>query len=71
MFDAKKAKTQFTTLAHSQKLKKIQETLKLLSKKSSFFADLRNHFKNQKNIQEHALDAMYAVVMNLVYNGQK
>gem|GEM_PF-1378836 len=71
MFDTKKAKTEFVTLAHNQKLKKVKEALQLLSRKSSFFADLRNHFKNQKDIQEHALDAMYAVVMNLVYNGQK
>ena len=71
MFDTQKAKTDFTTLAHPQKLKKVKEVLQLLSKKSSFFADLRNHFKKQKDIQEHALDAMYAVVMNLVYNGQK
>ena len=71
MFDTKKAKKEFVTLAHAKKLKKVKEVLQLLSRKSSFFADLRNYFKNQKDIQEHALDAMYAVVMNLVYNGQK
>jgi len=71
MFDTTKAKTEFATLTHAKKLKKVQETLQLLSKKSSFFADLWNHFKGQKDIQENALDAMYAIVMNLVYNGQK
>ena len=71
MFDTQKAKTEFTALPHPQKLKKVKETLQLLSRKSSFFADLWNHFKDKKDIQEHALDAMYTVVMNLVYNSQK
>jgi len=71
MLDTKKAKKGFTVLPHSQKLKKVREALELLSRKSSFFADLRNHFKQQKDIQEKALDAMYAVVMNLVYTKQK
>lgn len=67
MFDTKKATKEFTTLAHAKKLKKVKEILKLLSKKSSFFADLQNHFNQQKDIQEKALDAMYGMVMNLVY----
>ncbi len=71
MFDTKKAITEFTTLAHPKKLKKVQEILKLLSKKSSFFADLYNHFNTQKDIQENALDAMYGMVMNLVYQQNK
>lgn len=71
MFDTKKAKKDFIALDHQTKLNKVKETLELLSRKSSFFADLRNHFKGQKDIQENALDAMYGVVMNLVYNGQK
>jgi hypothetical protein len=71
MFDTKKAITEFTTLDHSKKLKKVQEILKLLSKKSSFFADLHNHFRTQKDIQENALNAMYGMVMNLVYQQNK
>jgi hypothetical protein len=67
MSDSKKAITEFSTLAHSKKLKKVKEILKLLGKKSSFFADLQNHFTSQKDIQDNALDAMYGMVMNLVY----
>jgi len=71
MFNTNKAKTDFITLTHKQKLAKVKEILSLLSKKSPFFADLHNHFKSKKDIQEHALDAMYNMVMNLVYNNQK
>ncbi|MCX6824070.1 MAG: hypothetical protein NT085_02995 [candidate division SR1 bacterium] len=71
MFDTKKATKEFTTLAHPKKLKKVQEILGILSKKSSFFADLQNHFNQQKDIQENALDAMYGMVMNLVYQQNK
>ena len=70
MFDTTKAKAEFMTLDHNKKLKKVKETLELLSKKSSVFADLRKHFKQQKDIQENALDVMYAVVMNLVHTNQ-
>jgi len=71
MFDTKKAITEFTTLAHPKKQKKVQEILNILSKKSSFFADLQNHFNMQKDIQENALDTMYGMVMNLVYQQNK
>jgi len=71
MFVTKKAKTDFVKMTHKQKLTKVKEILGLLAKKSPFFADLNNHFKTKKDIQENALDAMYTLVMNLVYNGQK
>ena len=71
MFDTTASKKTFLTLDHNTKLAKVKESLELLSKKSSFFADLWIHFKNQKDIQENALDAMYGTVMNLVFNGQK
>ncbi|MEI6672640.1 MAG: hypothetical protein WCL02_04875 [bacterium] len=67
MFDTKKAITEFAILPHTKKLKKVQEIVKLLGKKSSFFADIQNHFNNQKDIQENALDAIYGMIMNLVY----
>ena len=67
MLDTQKAKTEFTTLAHAKKVKKVKEILHLLSKKSSFFADLQSQFNQQKDIQENALDALYGMVMNLVY----
>lgn len=71
MFDTTTAKKGFKTLPHAQKLKKVKETLELLGKKSSFFADLQNRFKTQDDIQENALDAIYSVVMNLVFTAQK
>lgn len=71
MFDAKKSIIEFATLAHSKKLKKVKNILKILSKKSSFFVDLQNHFNAQKDIQENALDVMYAMVMNLIYQQNK
>lgn len=71
MLDTKKAITEFSALNHAKKLSKVREALELLSKKSSFFADLWIHFKGQKDIQENALDKMYTTIMNLVYNGQK
>lgn len=71
MFDTKKAVEEFTILVHAKKLKKVKEILKFLSKKSSFFADIKNHFDTQKDIQENALDAMYGMVMNLVYQQNK
>ncbi len=71
MFDTKKAIKEFTSLAHSKKLKKVKDILKILAKKSSFFTDLKNHFDGQKDIQENALDAMYTMVMNLVYQQNK
>lgn len=67
MFNTKKAITEFTSLAHAKKLKKVKEMLKILSKKSSFFADIQNHFNTQKDIQENALDALYSMVMNIAY----
>ena len=71
MYDTKTAKSEFKILSHAKKLKKVKETLQLLSKKSPFFADLWNHFKTQEDIQENALDAMYSVVMNLVFTTDK
>ncbi len=71
MFDATKNKTELISLTHAKKLKKVQETLQLLSKKSSFFADLRKYYKGQEDIQENTLDSIYAAVINLVYNGKK
>lgn len=71
MLDTTTSKKEFKTLPHAKKLKKVQETLQLLSKKSPFFADLRNHFKAQDDIQEKTLDAMYNVVMNLIFTSQK
>ncbi len=67
MFDIKKAQEAFTGLDHTQKLSKIRQILQVLSKKSSFFADLWNHFKSKNDIQENALDAIYNMVMNISY----
>lgn len=71
MFDTKTAITEFYTLAHVKKLKKVKEILRVLAKKSSFFADIQNHFTDQKDIQESALDAIYSMVMNMVYQQNK
>jgi len=71
MFDAKKSVIEFTRLSHIKKLKKVKEILEILSKKSPFFADLYSHFDGQKDIQENALDAMYGMVMNLLYQQNK
>lgn len=67
MIDTPKATTDFITLAHPQKIKKMKEILQLMSRKSPFFADLYKHFNAQKDIQENALDAMYSLVMNVVH----
>ncbi len=71
MFDAKKATKDFSILTHNKKLKKVKDILKILGKRSSFFADLQNHFNNQKDIQENTLDAIYGMVMGLVYQQNK
>jgi hypothetical protein len=65
MVETKKKITTFIALSHNEKLHKVREILEILSKKSLFFADLKNHFKQQKDIQENALDAMYGMIMNL------
>jgi len=66
MFDTTKAKQEFATLDHKAKLQKVKEILELLSKKSALFAELHNHFKQQKDIQENALDAIYTVVIDII-----
>jgi len=71
MFDTKKATQDFSILTHDKKLKKVKDILKILGKKSPFFADLQNHFNNQKDIQENALDGIYSMVMGLVYQQNK
>jgi hypothetical protein len=71
MFDPQQAKTSFLTLDHKTKLAKVKESLAILGKKSSFFADIRDHFNKQKDIQENALDAMYSMVMNLIFQQNK
>jgi hypothetical protein len=67
MSNTKKPILEFTKLAHTKKIEKVKEILKILSKKSLFFRDLQNHFNKQKDIQENALDAMYSMVINLAY----
>jgi hypothetical protein len=70
-FDTQEAITAFYTLAHVKKLKKVKEILRVFAKKSSFFADVQDHFTDQKDIQENALDAIYSMVMNMVYQQNK
>lgn len=71
MFDTKKSIIEFAILSHAKKVNKVKDILKLLGKKSPFFADLQRHFSKQNDIQENALDAMYSMVMNLVYQQNK
>jgi hypothetical protein len=67
MFDTQEAVADFYTLAHVQKLKKVKEILRVFAKKSSFFADVQDHFTNQMDMQESVLDAIYSMVMSMVY----
>jgi len=71
MFDPQKAKVEFEGLAHDKKIWKVKEILEMLSKKSDFFADLYNHFKDRNDIADNVVDYLYNVVMDLVYNKQE
>jgi len=71
MFDSQKAKTEFESLAHEQKVWKVKEILEMMSKKSDFFADLYNHFKDREDIADNVVDYIYNVVMDLINNKQE
>ena len=58
----------FSTLSYTKKLRKVKEILTILAKKSLFFKDLQDHYKDRDDIQENALDAIYAMVLNLTYS---
>ena len=58
----------FSTLSYGKKLRKVKEILSTLAKRSLFFKDLQNHYRNRDNIQENALDAIYAMVLNLTHS---
>lgn len=71
MTNIKKLKEDFSWLSHENKLAKIMEILSILAKKSSFFKDLHNHYKTQKDVQENALDAIYFLIMNIAEEQNK
>jgi len=67
MSNPKKLIREFSKLSYITKLGKVKEILEILAKRSLFFSDLKNHYKNRDDIQENALDAICAMILNLTH----